>query len=134
MLHRFNDLSVDINLKSRYLINTYVFYDIMISISMLLLLNCLDYYYHFYKLGVKIIAPFFKWLYSKDDSIFCIYLFWIWKYSQLALNWHKIRFLPIFFRVAIDLQRRTPTIFDFRILTLLWPRIKFWVFVWFSWF
>ena len=28
-----------------------------------------------YKLGVKIIAPFFKWLYNKDDSIFCIYLF-----------------------------------------------------------
>ena len=28
-----------------------------------------------YKLGVKIIAPFFKWLYSKDNSIFCNYLF-----------------------------------------------------------
>ena len=86
------------------------------------------------KLGVKIIAPFFKWLYNKDNSIFCNDLFWIWKYSYLALNWHKIRFLSIFIKIAVDLERRTPTIFDFQILTLLWPHIKFWVFFWFSWF
>ena len=67
------------------------------SISNKTIINGKVYSYHWKnKLGVKIIAPFFKGLYIKDDSIFCIFLFWIWKYSHLALNWHKNKFILIF--------------------------------------